>query len=149
MYVDAKELEMAFISAMAKDMCDYGEDITLSGIVLTFDEVIEALENKNKIPDIKPKNDVNAEKKDANTKERHTPDYGTGVCEYCGKTYKKTSGNQKLCPECKEKKKSKNLEPFRGKAHSTTNTTLEHVNGTTPDDVKSLAHELAEMEDDE
>lgn len=149
MYIDAKELEMAFISAMAKDMCDYGEDITLSAIVLTFDEVIEALENKNKIPEIKPKNDANTKKNDANTKKRHTPDYGTGVCEYCGKTYKKTSGNQKLCPECKEKKKSKELELFLGKAYSTTDATLEHINDTTSDDVKSLAHELVGMEDDE
>lgn len=142
MYIDAKELEMAFISAVAKDMCDYGEDITLSGIVFTFDEVIEALENKDKIPEIKSKND-------ANTRERHTPDYGTGVCEYCGKTYKKTSGNQKLCPECKERKKNKKLEPFRGKAYSTTDAALEHVNDSTPGDIKDLAHELAGMEDDE
>lgn len=143
MYVDAKELEMAFISAVAKDMCDYGEDITLSAIVLTFDGVIEAFENK--VPDTKPKNNANA-----GTGVKRSPDYSAGVCEYCGKSYKKNSGNQKLCPECKEKKKKsgKELLNFLRKAHSTSDMALEHINGSTSGDIKNLAHELVGMENE-
>lgn len=152
MYIDAKKLEMVFVSAMAREMADYGDAADLSTIVLTFDETIadmqKAMERDDRYPHITGKNDVNTgeNKANAGTKEKHTPDYGTGVCEYCGRTYKKTSGNQKLCPECKEKKKSKKLEPFRGKAYSTTDKTLEHVNDSAPDDIRDLAHELAGME---